>query len=194
MSSDYYHIHCFEKIANFSEADFLDRIQPLTRSTWKFRSLKADRVLRGNYLVPGGVERLVLEWKVTHGKWMDKRNAVYDKSDRLSADFEALLCKAGSAEYRNLARPEGMLLIKYKNLLTYLAPYESDGPGDSQEWNLFAIYLDSTPEALDNPHTLSIMLQRWQNDAALAGKEEHELDEAGKEARRQLGDKAVRAL
>ncbi|KAK6810757.1 hypothetical protein RU639_013521 [Aspergillus parasiticus] len=194
-ATDYYHIYCFEKIADFSQADFLDRIQPLTRNTWKLRGLKAGNVvLSGIYLVPGGVERLVLQWKVTLGKWMDKRDGVYDESDRLSEEFEALLRKAGSAEYPNLARPEGMSFFEYQNLLSHLAPYESDGSGDTEEWNLFTAYLDSTAEALDKPHSLSTMLQHWQNDAALAGKEGRELDEAAKEARHQLGKKAVRAL
>ncbi|GKZ16648.1 hypothetical protein AbraIFM66951_000116 [Aspergillus brasiliensis] len=194
-SCDYYHIHCFEKIADFSQADFLDRIQPVTRHTWKLRGLKGSSVLDGNYFVSGGVERLVLEWKVTLGKWMDMRDGVYDEeSNRLSEDFEALLRKAGSAEYPNLSQPEGMTYFEYHNLRYHFAPYESDGPGDTEEWNLFTTYLDSTAEALDKPHSLSTMLQRYQNDAVLARKDERELDEAAKEARRQLGEKAVRAL
>ncbi|OQE09674.1 hypothetical protein PENFLA_c096G02354, partial [Penicillium flavigenum] len=58
---------CFEKIADFSRVEFLDRLQPLTRNTFKFRGVNVGGILDGNYLVSGGVERLVLEWKVTHG-------------------------------------------------------------------------------------------------------------------------------
>ncbi|BCR88962.1 uncharacterized protein ACHE_50160A [Aspergillus chevalieri] len=194
-SADFYHIQCFEKIADFSQADFLDRIQPLTRHNWKLRGLKAGSILDGNYLVPGGVERLVAEWKVTLGRWIDKRDGVYDESkDRLSTDFDALLRKAGSAGYQNQEMPQCMEWFEYNILSSHLAPYESDGPGDSEEWNLFAAYLDKTPEALGKPHTLSTMLQHWENDLALAGKKELELDEAQRKARHQLGDKAVRAL
>lgn len=162
-----YHIHCFEKLADFTQADFLDRIQPLTRQTWKLRGLNAGSVLDGNYLVPGGVERLVLEWKVTHGKWIDKRDGVYDESEdekRVHADFFALLRKAGSSEYKQLMKPTGLSFDEYYNLLGPLAPYESDGPHDTEEWNLFDTYLDSTVKALDNPHDLSTMLQRWHDD------------------------------
>jgi hypothetical protein len=124
-------------------------------------------VLDGNYLVPGGVERLVLEWKVTHGKWIDKRDGVYDESEdekRVHADFFALLRKAGSSEYKQLMKPTGLSFDEYYNLLGPLAPYESDGPHDTEEWNLFDTYLDSTVKALDNPHDLSTMLQRWHDD------------------------------
>ncbi|KAH1545494.1 hypothetical protein KXX57_004575 [Aspergillus fumigatus] len=166
-SASLYHIHCFEKLADFTQADFLDRIQPLTRQTWKLRGLNAGSVLDGNYLVPGGVERLVLEWKVTHGKWIDKRDGVYDESEdekRVHADFFALLRKAGSSEYKQLMKPTGLSFDEYYNLLGPLAPYESDGPHDTEEWNLFDTYLDSTVKALDNPHDLSTMLQRWHDD------------------------------
>lgn len=163
---DFYHIRCFEKIADFSKAEFLDRIQPLTRSTWNFRGLKTGSVLDGNYLVPGGVERLVLEWKGTRGRWIDKRDGVYDESEyRLPADFDALLRKAGSAEYQKPTNPQWINAFEYHNLLFNLAPFESDGRGDVKEWNLFATYLDRAAEALDNQHDLSTMLQRWQNDA-----------------------------
>ncbi|KAL2822262.1 hypothetical protein BDW59DRAFT_149627 [Aspergillus cavernicola] len=197
-SADLYHIHCFEELVDFTQADFLDRIQPLTRQTWKLRGLNAGSVLDGNYLVPGAVERLVLEWKVTHGKWIDKRDGVYDESgdgEHVHADFFALLRKAGSSEYKQPTKAAtGLPGNEYYNLLVTLAPYESDGPGDTEEWNLFDTYLDSTVKALDNPHDLSTMLQHWYDDVALISKEEDELDEQGGAAKAILGEKAIRAL
>lgn len=74
-----YHIEFFEKIADFSRVEFLGRIQPLTRKTWRLRDAKIGSILDGNYLVSSGVERLVLEWKVTRGKWADKRDGMYDE-------------------------------------------------------------------------------------------------------------------
>jgi len=50
------------------------------------------------------------------------------------------------------------------NLLVTLAPYESNGPDDTEEWNLFDTYLDSTVKAFNDPHDLSTMLQRWHED------------------------------
>lgn len=159
-----YHIECFEEIADFSKVEFLGRLQPLTRNTVKYRNLNIGSVLDGNYLVSGGVERLVLEWKVTHGKWADKRDGLYDESRRLPADFDSLLRQAGSAVYQCSKIPDGMDRIKYYNLITTLAPNESDGQDDTSEWNLFSEYLDPAVEALDNPHDLSAMLRRWQTD------------------------------
>lgn len=195
MSTDFYHVECFEKIADFSQADFLDRIQPLTRTTWKLRGLKASSVLNGNYLVPGGVERLVLEWKVTRGEWIDKRDGSYDESkNRLDQGFDDLLHKAGSAGYKPQAKPENMERSEYYNLLSCLAPYESDGPDDTEEWNLFDQYLDRTAETLDNPHDLSQMLLRWEIDVMLATKEEDQLGDVGKEEKLKLNEKAIKAL
>ncbi|KAL1869747.1 hypothetical protein Plec18167_007671 [Paecilomyces lecythidis] len=191
-SANFYHIRCFEELADFTQADFLDRIQPLTRQTWKLRGLKAGSVLDGNYLVPGGVERLVLEWKVTHGKWIDERDGKEQKS--LDPDFSGLLRMAGSSEYKPLLEPAGLSDYEYYNLLVTLAPYESDGPDDTEEWNLFDIYLDRTIKGFDNPHSLSTMLQRWHDDVALASKEMDETDERGRAAKRRLSAKAIRAL
>ncbi|CEL09490.1 hypothetical protein ASPCAL12626 [Aspergillus calidoustus] len=174
-----------------------NRIQPLTRQTWKLRGLNAGSVLDGNYLVPGGVERLVLEWKVTHGRWIDKRDGVCDESEeekRVHADFLALLRNAGSSKYMQLMKPAGLPLDEYNNLLVTLAPYESDGPDDTEEWNLFDTYLDSTVKAFNNPHALSTMLQRWHDDVTLISKEADELDEQSRAAKAGLGAKAIRAL
>ncbi|KAJ5460743.1 uncharacterized protein N7458_002295 [Penicillium daleae] len=56
------------------------------------------------------VERLVLEWKVTHGKWDEKRDGLYDKSKEKP--------------------PAYIDRFKSYNLITTLAPNESDGPDD----------------------------------------------------------------
>ncbi|KAL3472604.1 hypothetical protein BJX99DRAFT_272841 [Aspergillus californicus] len=198
-SADFYHIHCFEKLVDFNQADYLDRIQPVTRQTWKLRGLNATSVLDGNYLVPGAVERLVLEWKVTRGRWIDKRDGAPVESEQkggfgaLAPLFE-ILRNAGSSKYKEPTERTGLPLDEYYNLRCILAPYESDGPGDTDEWNLFQVYLDSTMKALDNPHDLSSMLGRWYYDATLSCKEENELDEQGKAAKAKLGEKAVRAL
>ncbi|KAJ5185673.1 hypothetical protein N7491_006457 [Penicillium cf. griseofulvum] len=190
-----YHIVCFEKIADFSRVEFLDRLQPLTRNTFRYRGVKVGGILDGNYLVSGGVERLVLEWKVTHGKWADERDGLYDESeDRLPADFDSLLRQAGSAVYQGSKPPDGMDQFEYCNLLTTLAPNESEGPDDKSEWNLFKEYLDSSAQALNSPHDLSSMLQRWQNDVYLARVEEDRLNEVQLKAKHALGEKAIRAL
>jgi hypothetical protein len=55
-----------------------------TRFTFKFRSVNVRGILDGNYLVTGGVEGLVLECKVSHEKWADKRSG---KDSSFSASF-----------------------------------------------------------------------------------------------------------
>jgi hypothetical protein len=103
----------------------------------------------------------------SNGKWIDKRDGVCDESEkekRVHADFLALLRNAGSSKYKQLVKPAGLPLDEYNNLLVTLAPYESDGPDDTEEWNLFDTYLDSTVKAFNNPHALSTMLQRWHDD------------------------------
>lgn len=60
---DFYHIRCFEAIADFSQLEFIRRVEPLTRSTWRFRGLAASSIFDANYLVSAGIERLILEWK-----------------------------------------------------------------------------------------------------------------------------------
>ncbi|KAL2864808.1 uncharacterized protein BJX67DRAFT_373627 [Aspergillus lucknowensis] len=184
-SASLYHIRCFEKLADFTQADFLDRIQPLTRRTWTHRGLNV------------GIERLVLEWKVTIGRWIDKRDGVPDEPEdekRVHADFVALLRKAGSSEYKQRTIPTGLPLDEYHYLAGPLAPFESDGPDDKEEWNLFDTYLDSTVNALDNLHGLSTMLQHWSDDVELIHKEEVELDEQEGAAKARLSKKAIRAL
>ncbi|KAJ5464910.1 uncharacterized protein N7458_000596 [Penicillium daleae] len=123
-----------------------------------FRGVNVGGILDGNYLVPGGVKRLVLEWKVTHGKWAEKRDGLYDESkEKLPADFESLLRQAGSAAYQAKI-PDGMDRYEYYDLITTLAPNESEGPDDKSEWKLFNGYLDSDAQVLDNPYDLSRML------------------------------------
>jgi hypothetical protein len=60
----------------------------------------------------------------------------------LDPSFDDFLRKAGSAQYQRGA--EGMGEYEYHNLLFRLAPYESDGIGDTDEWNLFARGFDHT--------------------------------------------------
>ncbi|KAJ5100867.1 hypothetical protein N7456_006919 [Penicillium angulare] len=190
-----YRIECFEQIAGFPRVKYLDRIQYPTRTTWRLRDLKIGSILDGNYLVSSSVERLVLEWKFTRGRWVDKRDGVYDGSnDELSAEFDCLLCKAGSAAHDGSKISDAIDEIEYRNLLTALAPNESDGPGDNLEWNLFNQYLDSNSQALDNSKDLSFMLRSWQADVKLAREDEVAFDETQMEAKYALGEKAIRAL
>jgi hypothetical protein len=46
-------------------------------------------IIDGDYLCDGGAERLVLEWKVCRGKWIDKQTDV--EQEPLSPAFDNIL-------------------------------------------------------------------------------------------------------
>ncbi|KAL2867744.1 uncharacterized protein BJX67DRAFT_352182 [Aspergillus lucknowensis] len=161
-SSDYYHISCFESLADFTSPAFLDRIQPLTRNTFKLRGLKTSSVLDGSYLLSGGAERLILEWKILRGMEIDKRDGVYDERVyKLEEGVYELLYRAGSRNYRALGRPGVLDHYEYFTLAKTLAPNESS---NGEEWNLFDSFLgNGEGEGFDGAHDLSRMLRRWEN-------------------------------
>ena len=161
---DFYHVRCFEDLADFSQAMYLDRIQPLTRNTAGMRQLKRSSVADGNYLLDGGSERLVMKWKSLMGQLMDQRDGV--AIEPLDPNFNDLLEKSGSATYQPKSI-DGMSRHEFLNLSMDLAPIESDGVDDREEWNLFEQYLSMTftdLEDLNEPHSLSDMLNHWEVD------------------------------
>jgi hypothetical protein len=157
-------VRCFEKLVDFSQADYLGRVTPITRNTVKFRGLRGTAIADGNYLVDGGAERLILEWKVSMGCLIDRRDGV--PIEPLELDFDDLLHKAGSASYKP-KKIASMTDFEHLNLSLSLAPIESDGAEDQQEWNLFEQYLPLTfddLEDLNDRHSLSDMLDLWKHD------------------------------
>ncbi|KAJ0423178.1 hypothetical protein BJY00DRAFT_278859 [Aspergillus carlsbadensis] len=165
-SSDYYHIPCFELLADFTSPAYLDRIQPLTRNTFKLRGLKPSSVFDGSYLLPGGVERLILEWKVTRGKAIDQRDGVFDeRMYKLEESIHELLYRAGSRTYKPIRRPGLLDQFEFYTLSKTLAPNEFEYTGGrKEEWNLFESFLGEE----DGVHDLSGMLERWERAVALA--------------------------
>lgn len=79
--------------------------------------------------------------------------------------FNDLLRMAGSSNYIHQS-VDGMSRHERFLLVHTLAPFESDGPGDREEWNLFVSYLnaDGKEESLYQRHNLSEMLQRWEHN------------------------------
>lgn len=162
--ADFYHVRCFEELVDFSEAAYLDRVTPITRNTVKLRGVKGTSIADGNYLLDGGAERLILEWKTSMGRLMDIRDG--KPIEPLDREFNDLLRKSGSASYTPKII-EGMTDFEFINLSHTLAPIESDGVDDQEEWNLFHEYLPSKFQALDDlkePYSLSAMLGHWAID------------------------------
>lgn len=159
--TDFYHVECFEKLADFSKKEYLKRLQPLTRSTYALRGIKSTSAMDGNFLLDGGAERLVLQWIHSMEGLLAKRDKIQQKA--LDSDLENLLLKAGSATF-SPKKPKAMSEFEFSNLSDNLAPIESDGPEDREEWNLFDNYLPLSfddPKDLAKRHTLSFMLDYW---------------------------------
>ncbi|KAH7129131.1 hypothetical protein EDB81DRAFT_808769 [Dactylonectria macrodidyma] len=194
-TADFYHLRCFEMIADFSQISYLKRVNPVTRSTFNLRGIKASSMMDGNYLLDGGAERLVLQWKVERGRQIDERDdaPIHDQPP-LAQDFADLLKRAGEPGFQ-AQKPEGMEFSEFRNLTTILAPNESDGPEDDEVWNLFDEFLYTRePGSLDNRHDLSDMLETWQSYSMLATEDESMLNAAGLEAKAKLRPKDIRAL
>ncbi|RFU72659.1 hypothetical protein TARUN_9603 [Trichoderma arundinaceum] len=193
-SADFYHVECFEKLADFSNSEFLHRLQPVTRNTFSMRNLKATSISNGNFVVDGGAERLILEWKSSMARLIARRDGTAEEV--LTSSFRDLLYKSGSASFKP-ERVEGMMDSEYFLLCHSLAPIESDGAEDDDEWNLFENYVPlnfENEKDLDETHSLSLMLGMWGRDKFLARRDEEHLTEKGKEVKKELGEKGIRAI
>ncbi|KAL4812434.1 hypothetical protein BDW67DRAFT_170060 [Aspergillus spinulosporus] len=164
-SSDYYHIPCFERLADFNESAYLNRLVPLTRNTFRLRGLKLSSVSDGSYLLSGGAERLILEWKLRRGMEIDKRDGVFDPACyELGRGVHALMYEAGSRGYWPSGRPAELDMYEYYTLARTVAVNES-GDGNEEEWNLFEAFLghrESGSESGSGRHDLSELLERWE--------------------------------
>lgn len=134
----------------------------MTRAIFGLRNLKANQILDGDYFCDGGAERLVLEWK---GRLLDKRDGVEQEPEAIPFGLDNLLYRAGSSTFEPQSLPD-ISRHEYFLLSTELAPFESDGPGDTQEWNLFDSYLnvDGSEESSNDRHNLSDVLAHWKRD------------------------------
>lgn len=130
----------------------------VTLENWT-RGLSWRQKFGGDYIVRKGVESLVNKWKATRRMAIAKREGTCDEvQDRMDSELEELLHKAGSATYKEQGIPT------YVDLLRWVTWYESDGPDDTDEWNLFKTYVNFAVEDLVNSHSLSEILIQWEID------------------------------
>lgn len=132
---DFYHVSCFEEVADLSQSAFLNRIHPITRATFALRGVKATSIMDGHYLVDGGAERLILQWKVERYHQIYERDGIADDY-AISDDFKDLLDNAGLPDFKG-RRVDRLFDDEHLALTTTLAPTESDGTEDHHPWNLF---------------------------------------------------------
>lgn len=143
---------------------YIDRIAPLTRHNWRRRGLQVSDISDGSYLLDGGAERLVQEWK----RGMNQLMATYFERYWLKTPYcHDLFQKSGSSSFTP-KQWAGMTDHEFLLLSRQLAPIESDGRGDRKEWNLFDTYLHRVLTGhwkdLKKPHSLSDVLYAWKAD------------------------------
>ncbi|CAD6502861.1 BgTH12-05450 [Blumeria graminis f. sp. triticale] len=84
--------------------------------------------------------------------------------------FFDLWQNAGSSRFKSRGRVPGMQQDQYNLLLKMLAPWESDGPNDTEEWNLFDTFMEkedlsdlSIEKGFKSKKCdLSIMIEKWE--------------------------------
>jgi hypothetical protein len=149
---------------DLSEPDFLNRITPVTRNTYHMRGLNMETGRAATFLVDDGADRLVYEWKAMMLRLVWRKSGL--PIPPIDPVLDELLHRAGSATYEP-KRPALVSEAEFFRLSTRLAPIESDGPGDHDEWNLFTNYLPlefGHTDELDERHSLSEMLDYWAMD------------------------------
>ncbi|KAL4940088.1 hypothetical protein BDV06DRAFT_26298 [Aspergillus oleicola] len=198
-SSDYYHIPCFEAIADLSnDSTYLSRLIPLTRNTYHLRGLKPSSVSDGTYLISGGGERLILEWKLRRSMELDRRDGVYDpRQYELDNEISDLLYKAGERGFVLSGRPRGLDVFEYFTLARTVAVNEPDSFGEVGGWNLFEEFLDESRKEGGQGrerHGLSRMLERWEQAVTLSWQEKTTTTPGTKSALSPMAIRAIRRL
>lgn len=138
----------------------------VTRKHYADRGLKGNQIRDGNYLCDGGAEKLIVDWKWERARLLNARDGVQESRDqdpRASA-LENLIHNAGSKDFVEQPIP-GITDHERFLLLHDLAPWESDGADDQDEWNILEQYLHVGSD--DDRHTLSLTLLAWEQDKVL---------------------------
>ena len=160
-------------IADLDEPFFYERIIPLTRNTFGFRIIHYEEVKAGKYVCDGGAERLVQEWR--YKKWEISQHRMGFRQERRPQDaMENIAYNAGSRRFVYRPVPD-MGMWEVNCYIGPLAPNESDGADDENEWNLFESFLYPKPEVLSehdyfsDRHCLSKVLKAWHNAKVCSG-------------------------
>ncbi|RKF81185.1 hypothetical protein GcM1_185007 [Golovinomyces cichoracearum] len=226
QNMDLYHVSCFEKIADLSDSALLNCIEPYTRQSnfnkpeieyvcaggverlvleWKTRQLRLSALKKKN--------------EETDQKYDDEDVVDYDEEEEEEEEEEAdeeiysqaalkcqqsperllndLLYNAGSSRFKPYDLVPGMERQQYLLLLKSLAPWESDGPNDKDEWNLFNTFLG--PDESNKTFTydrvkLSVVLDKWKRWRDLALTPDNSLSHERLLEKASIGEKGCRAI
>ncbi|KAF2442632.1 hypothetical protein P171DRAFT_474049 [Karstenula rhodostoma CBS 690.94] len=176
---DYYHVRCFEELADFSQEDYLDRLRPVIQSTAVSpRGLIANSLAHRRICLDAGAMRLVLEWKTLMKYLIYAKNMMSSFSLLGLQDILVRMQKGAPASYLP-NEIEAWIQTPTDDPIERYEPPEGQ-PGPNEEWNLFEDHIPLTVKSikhlknfkdlrdLENPHTLSEMLERWTKSKASA--------------------------
>ncbi|KAE8453881.1 hypothetical protein EG329_007657 [Mollisiaceae sp. DMI_Dod_QoI] len=153
---EFYHLKCFEQIADFQDAEFLDRLLPAAPRFMSVRGQTTDAKPPPILFVDRGAKRLIEEWKHIMRRLINKRDNINNDDD--NSESHDGYYKAGSSKDTPKI-PDGTDQENFEGLSNQLAPIESDGTLDSYEWDLFNRFLTVSTErkeGLDDKHSLSL--------------------------------------
>ncbi len=164
---DYYHVRCFETIANLTQADFLVRIIPATRNIMKSPDTPCATGPgpKKRFHVDSGAERLIYAWKARRGNHISDPDKLTQAQEPMDQGRRDLSEGAEPAGYVARRLP-GTGLEEHPVLKDSLGPNESGQLGKEDDWNLLQAYLNAEEGrgSLDDRHRLSKILERWAND------------------------------
>ncbi|RKF62642.1 hypothetical protein OnM2_032059 [Erysiphe neolycopersici] len=223
---DLYHVSCFERIADLSDSAFLERIEPFTRFT-NFNRLQEDYICAGavERLVNEWKTRRIRWNTVVKNSYqeeeqnLDDEDDMYDENNGDSEDddvdeeicsrttiqksqfterlLDDLMHNAGSSRFKPYGLVPGMQRHQYFLFLNSLAPWESDGPGDTQEWNLFDTFLgqeESNNVRIQPSVNLSAVLEKWEKWVELVLTPDTSLTHEQLKEKAGIGEKGCRAI
>lgn len=120
-------------------------------------------MMDGFYLLDAGAERLILQWIFVMRKLIAKLDGT-DGPKPQDPIVHDLWYKSGSAKFTDAEKPEGMSQFEFRKLQTTLAPVESDGPEDDDEWKFFDMFMtiqEDDEKYEEGKTTLGSMLKSW---------------------------------
>ncbi|KAK6336297.1 hypothetical protein TWF696_001859 [Orbilia brochopaga] len=176
---DVYHIRCFEHKDYALRKDFINRITPLSLSTWTKRGRRD--LLTGFHMIPRGLEYLILHYKKQRLKWIEVRENQLAGADTGSTASGGLI--DASVNTTPSAQVDGQ------------DAQDSSGCFSSRRyingWDLYGAFIDNK---MEKQHTLWRLVEKWACYEEAVKTETEKLTNDQKEIRAKLGEQGFRAM